>query len=302
MDIPNPAGKTLIRFSVVIPSLNSHTVGQTIVSLLAQTTPPYEIIVVGLDPYNLIFDSERIHFDCTEIPFPPGKARNRGAAKADGDILVFIDADCIARPNWLGILAERFADPAVAVVGGGVAIHSSNYWTLSDNISMFHEYLPSKPPGTRKQLPSINLAVRRQTFLDIGRFDEERRTGEDSDLTIRLQLKGHTLFFEPSAVVEHVPTRDSLTELISHNYLHGQQSVKFDPRYGDQDGLYRLFRTKWGMILASPFLAAGVTTRIFLSDQSLWRYWYTAPAIFLAKMAWCFGAATRPHGNRSQSV
>jgi hypothetical protein len=52
--------------------------------------------------------------------------------------------------------------------------------------------------------------------------------------------------------------------------------------------------------LASPFLAAGVTARIFLSNLSLLRYSYTAPAIFLAKMAWCFGAATRSYESRSQ--
>jgi glycosyltransferase involved in cell wall biosynthesis len=283
----------MIRFSVIIPNFNTSTVGQTVESLERQAYSPYQVIVVGMDKYNLIRNTSLVYFDRSDVPLSPAKARNRGAAQASGDVIAFIDADCIAQPNWLTVLAERFADPAVTIVGGGVDFHSHNYWTLADNIGMFHEYLASRPPGTREQLPSLNLAIRQQVFLDIGGFDEARRTSEDSDLTIRLRQQGHLLYFEPCAVVEHVPPRNRAADLFRHNFLHGQQSTKFDPSYGNQRGLVRLLHTRWGVTLVSPALAAGVTVRIFLTDSSLWRYWYTAPAIFLAKMAWCFGAAAR---------
>lgn len=288
----------MIHFSVIIPNLHTPTVGQTVESLERQSYAPYQVIVVGMDKYNLIRETDLVHFDHSDVPLPPAKARNRGAAQAQGDVIAFTDADCIARPDWLSVLAKRFGDPAVTVVGGGVAFKAKNYWTLADNIGMFYEYLTSRPPGLRQQLPSLNLAIRRQVFLDIGGFDETRRTSEDSDLTIRLRRQGHTLHFEPRAVVVHAPPRNRAADLFRHNFLHGQHSVKFDPRYGDQPGLYRLLGTRWGVALASPMLAAGVTARMFLADRSLWRYWYTAPAIFLAKMVWCFGAAAHPAETR----
>jgi len=285
----------MIHFSVVIPTLNSSTLARTLLALEHQTvdSAKVEVIVIGMDE-QLKFN-EWVKFYPTGHRLFPGAARNQGVAHASGDVVAFTDSDCLPEPNWLAVLAERFGDPAVTVVGGGVAFKAENYWTLADNIGMFHEYLTSLPPGQREQLPSLNLAIRRRVFLDVGGFDEKRRTGEDSDLTIRLRQKGHVLHFEPRAVVIHAPPRNRAADLFRHNFLHGQHSVKFDPRYGNERALYRqLLHTRWGVALASPLLAAGVTVRMFLSDRSLWRYWYTAPAIFLSKLVWCFGAAARP--------
>jgi len=180
----------MIRFSVVIPNLQTPTVGQTVESLEHQSYTPCQVIVVGMDNHNLIRETDLVHFDHSDVPLLPAKARNRGAAQAQGDVIAFIDADCIAQPDWLSVLAERFTDPAVNVVGGGVDIRSHNFWTLADNIGMFYEYLTSRPSGLRQQLPSLNLAIRRQVFHDIGGFDEIRLTSEDSDLTFRLRRQG----------------------------------------------------------------------------------------------------------------
>jgi glycosyltransferase involved in cell wall biosynthesis len=286
----------MIRFSVIIPNLNSPTIGQTIESVKRQTYEPYQVIVVGMDQYNQIRETDLVHFDHSEIPLPPAKARNRGAALADGDVIVFIDADCIAQPNWLAILANCFADPKVSVVGGGVDFHSDNYWTLSDNISMFYEYLSMHPSGVKPQLPSLNLAILKQVFKDIGGFDERypHPSSEDADLSFRLRQQGHRLYFEPSAVVLHKPPRNRMHDMLQHGYYQGMYSTKVDPRYASEPGLPKLLRTRFGVACFSPLLALGVTFRIFIKYPMLFRYWYTAPAILLSKLSWCLGAAARP--------
>jgi len=48
----------------------------------------------------------------------PALARNRGAQAASGEILAFIDSDCIASPQWLMELLPVFAKSKVAAVGG----------------------------------------------------------------------------------------------------------------------------------------------------------------------------------------
>ena len=47
-------------------------------------------------------------------------ARNKGIEKAKGGIIAFTDGDCTATPGWIRSLSEKFYDPNVAGVGGGI--------------------------------------------------------------------------------------------------------------------------------------------------------------------------------------
>jgi hypothetical protein len=138
----------------------------------------------------------------------------------------------------------------------------------------------------------LNLAIRREEFLKLGGFDPDRRTSEDSHLTTCLRQGGQTLYFRPQATVLHASTRSKAKDLLQHHFLHGKNSLRLDPQYNHIPRAFRFLNTRWGVLLASPLLSAGVTIRIFLTDRVLWKFWYTAPAIFLGKMIWCFGAAT----------
>lgn len=289
-------GNTLMRFSVIIPNLHTPTIDRTIEALEHQAfdRTQYEVIVVGMDQYNRVYTSDLVRFDRSDCPLSPAAARNRGAAQARGDIIVFTDADCVAHPDWLAVLAERFADSSVNVVGGGVAFEPRGYWTIADSISSFHDYLASLPSGERQLLASLNLAIRRQVFMEVGGFDERRPIGEDSDLSIRLRRQGYVLYFESRAVVRHLPLRNRPVDLLRHGYYYGKYSIKVDPRYATEKGLPSILRTRLGLVFGAPIIAAGVTMRIFKLDRQLWQHWYTMPAIFAAKLAWCLGAATRP--------
>lgn len=288
----------MIRYSVVIPVLKTPTVHRTIEALRRQDfgASRYEVIVAGMLTREALPEGDPVRFYALDVPLSPAAARNRGAASATGQIIAFTDADCIPAPDWLSVLEQRFSDPSVAVVGGGVAFEQGNYWTLADNIGTFHEYLTTRPSGLRSLLPSLNLAIRRDVFLAVGGFDERypRPAGEDSDLCIRLRRQGHRLHFEPRAVVTHAPPRDRFIHLLRHGYCQGKYSVKVDPRYRDVEGLPAFMRTRPGVLLSGPAIAAAVTLRIMIQNAGLWRYWYTLPAIFCSKLFWCIGAANHP--------
>lgn len=289
----------MLSASIVIPTLNTASIEQTLSALKAQTydRTNYEVIVVGTDTLGIVQKHTWARFISSEYPLSPAQARNRGAKEAVGSILVFTDADCVPRPDWLEILIGHFQDPNVAIVGGGVEISPHwNYWTLADNLSMFYEYLAIHPPGERRQLPSLNLAIRREVFDEVGGFDERypRPSGEDADLTIRVRKRGYRLYFEPRAVVAHYPQRNRLIDLLQHAYYQGMYSTKIDKRYAGEEGFPAILRFRKALVFFAPFISMIATTRMFILYPKLGVYWYTLPAIYLAKIAWCLGAAHHP--------
>jgi glycosyltransferase involved in cell wall biosynthesis len=285
--------------SIVIPNLHSPVIDQTLESIRRQTYDHtrFEVIVVGQDRFGLVQGHNHVQFLRSDVPLAPSVARNRGAAAARGSVIAFLDADCVAQPSWLETLVSRYVDTDVHVVGGAVAFELDRYWTFADNLSTFHDYLTDSPGEHRPQLPSLNLSLHHRLFDEIGGFDERypRPAGEDSDLSLRLRQAGYTLYFEHRAVVFHHPPRTGLSDLLRHAFYLGKYSIKVDPRYaGTPDSFPTILRWRPSLILAAPVLAAGAAARIYLPHPKRWRFWYTAPAVFAAKMAWCAGAASRP--------
>lgn len=100
-------------FSIVIPTYNSEKVIEgCLESLIKQNFPKnfFEIIVVdsGKDnTRNICLEFGVSYFYCEECN-SPGAARNYGIKKAKGNILAFIDSDCIAPEDWLSRIASSF--------------------------------------------------------------------------------------------------------------------------------------------------------------------------------------------------
>ena len=200
--------------SVVIPAYNSHrTILDCVQACQRQTLAPLEIIVVddgsSDGPYPQISGLDGVSV-LRQQNMGPAAARNYGARIARGDIIAFTDADCIPRETWLESLANVLADDSsCASVGGIYGIANPHSWLaravheeIRDRHSRFGE--------TVDFLGSFNLAVRRKAFLGVGGFDSAFRhaSGEDNDLSYRLQDAGGVLRFTPLAeVLHHHPER-----------------------------------------------------------------------------------------------
>lgn len=127
-------------------------------------------------------------------------ARNVGALHSRGDLLVFVDADDVARPSWLSRIVAASEDfDAVAGELEGETLNSPEVLARRPVTSIRESFervrfLPCAPGG--------NLAVRRDVFCAIAGFDETYPiAGEEPDFSWRLQLAGYTLGFAPEAVV-----------------------------------------------------------------------------------------------------
>ncbi len=288
-----------VRVSIIIPNLHSPIIDQVLAAVRSQAfdLTQVEVLVVGLDGPGLVQADGVTRLISTGVSVPPAVARNIGARKAKGEILCFLDADCIPHRHWLCTLLERYEEPDISVVGGGVAFSSDSYWGLADNIATFYPYLHTAPPGTRDQLPSLNLSLRREVWERVGPFDERypRPAGEDADWTTRARLAGYALHFEPRAFVVHRPARATFRDLWDHAVTFGQYSIKVDERYREALDPPFVFRRWPFLLLAAPVMALGVTVRAF-RDRRLWRHLHAFPAVYVAKLGWCWGASQRLRG------
>ena len=222
---------------MVIPTLNSPWINQTLDALRKQSydLDKVEVIVVGRDDEGRITSDNFVQFIETEGPKPPAFSRNRGLFAARGDIVCFTDDDCLPHPHWLAKLADAYSDPEVKVVGGGVQFPAKGYWARCDALASVYEYLDFRKPGLRRQLPSMNLSVRRKALSKLGGFDENYpfASGEDAELSMRLRRAGYQLYFTPDALVYHLGWRKTFGAAWRHIYQYGRFSPWITPAVAD---------------------------------------------------------------------
>lgn len=226
----------LPRISVIIPHLNQpQFLDRCLTSLEAQSgeVPAFEIIVVDNGSQQMPDDvvARRANVTLLREETPgPGPARNLGAKHARGDLLAFIDADCLAGTGWLARINAYFAaNPAHSILGGDVFIarmdaHKATYLEAYESIYAYRmrEYIAKQGfTGTG------NLAVRAQVMDEVGPFGGIG-IAEDRDWGQRATKLGHATYYVDQMIVYH-PARQNFRELqikwdrhIAHDYeLHG---------------------------------------------------------------------------------
>ncbi|MBA3946246.1 MAG: glycosyltransferase [Herpetosiphonaceae bacterium] len=285
---------TSFSCSVIIPSLNSPLIGQVVASVALQSSSAMEIIVVGRDQLGLLQNHAGCVFLDTDQPISPAAARNIGARHATGEILCFLDADCIADEAWLERLVQHHRAGA-QVVGGGVRFEDQNYWTVADNIVSFADFLACTAPGLRTHLPSLNWSIRRTLFHDSGGFDERfpQPAGEDTELSFRLRRMGQRLFFAPEATVRHCPARSTAHALWHHlrrfGATYGAIQEQYNPLLGRSLRVRLSHRHPYLVAVLAPLLAVLDTATTCRHHPCLLRYWYAMPGIVWGRLAWYSG-------------
>jgi len=151
--------------------------------------------------------------------------RNLAARQANGEILAFIDSDCLADPLWLRELIPVFKDETLGAVGGMVDSHLDEkgldrYEKVKSSLSMGSWFKSSREGNQFFYVPSCNLLVRRNLFLELGGFREELHVGEDVDFCWKLQDEGYHVEYQPIGRVYH-RHRSKLMPFCSRRFDYG---------------------------------------------------------------------------------
>jgi glycosyltransferase involved in cell wall biosynthesis len=204
--------------SVIIPVHNGgESFGKCLRSLAAARPPADEIIVVADGEsdgsWRLARDFPAVIIENPE-PSGPGRARNLGAAKARGDILLFIDADVTVPPDIVARVRDYFQNhPAVSALMGSYddAPAATNF--LSQYKNLFHHYTHQTGRRNASTFWTGCGAIRAGVFREMDGFAEERcrpsegacpGTIEDVELGYRLKEAGHEIHLVPEIQVKHL--------------------------------------------------------------------------------------------------
>jgi glycosyltransferase involved in cell wall biosynthesis len=279
-------------FSVIIPYTKSVLLDDILSALRGQTTglSPGEVLVLGPEgPEPQAYDGKVRFLRTGADNRCASDKRNLGIQQARGEILFFLDDDCIPRPDWIERHLERHASGEL-IVGGSVDFPRGNYLQLADNVSAFHFMTSYTPPGYRPYLCTANLSVHRSVIAACGGMEPGQNRAEDLEWTVRFRRNGYRLYFEPRAVVLHAPDRRTFRSFWAHWWEDAPRTLTVRLHNADLLGTPRLARRRFMYLWGSPLVAAWATLRSYSRPTSLIRFGHTLPFVYLSKLVWCWSA------------
>lgn len=224
--------------SVVVCTFNgARGIGECLDSLAAQDYPADEFSIIVVDDGCTDNTAAIVKkYDAQVITHKRNLgvqyARNTGLKAAMGEIIAYLDDDCVVAKDWLRQLVAPFADRNVVAVGGRVVAYKTDHLAerymeasgygnpepllpgsginkhLYQRLYAYlrHMYRPitvATQPVAVQAVYTANVAYRASALRGIGGFDSSLRSNEDSDVATRLRAAEGTLMFAPAAAARH---------------------------------------------------------------------------------------------------
>lgn len=293
------------RVSVIIPARNAEgMIARAVRGVLEQRSPEEvdsEVIVVddgSVDETAKVAEGAgaRVIFNGShDGRGNPAKARNRGAAEATGDPIIFLDADCAPAAGWLEALLACHAAGAVCV-GGSLAmppgLPASARWDYY--CSEYHVH-PRRPAAFVPNHTPANLSVNRTVFNSTCGFNERHPIAysrEEIEWQGELLRSGKRIYFEPRAVAYHW-NRPGLGNVAYRNYRTGITAIESKARSGAArlPWLYRYPRLLMATSIPLAPVVAGYIVAVWVR-AGIWEPLLVFPVVLAARFVHAAGTIT----------
>jgi GT2 family glycosyltransferase len=146
---------------------------------------------------------------------------NIAVKKSKGDLILFIDSDCVAKSDWIEKYVKVHLNTNYAAIGGSVLNGNSpkNQIAWAGYLAEFRDYIPEKPQGEVDHIPTCNISYKSDIFKSLPGFNPSYYPQEDLEFNYRLKKAGHKIMFHPDIHVYH----HHRTEL--HSFFNHQRRV-----------------------------------------------------------------------------
>ena len=248
--------------AVIIPHYNDVVrLDRCLASLTGGDLRGVDIVVVD-NGSSQSLEALRVAFPMVRFFIEPEKgaaaARNRGVRETTAPVLLFIDADCLAAPDWLAM--ARRVQPRADLIGGRVDVFDETPPPRSGAEAFetifafnFRNYIE-----VQGFTGAGNLVTRRDVFEDVGGF--VNGVSEDRDWSMRAVAKGYRLTYEDDLVVSH-PSRSDWPAL-RHKWQRMTRELCASNGTAPSD------RLRWGLrALAMPPSAVAHLPKVLFSPR-----------------------------------
>ena len=206
-----PTDEVAAAVSIIVPAYNSAAdLGECLRAIAAATEGPREVIVVddaSADDTAAVAAAAGARVIRCDVNGGPASARNRGAAAARGEVLLFIDSDVAIAPDVIARVRRALAaDPDVAAVFGSYDATPRARGVVSRWRNLLHHYVHQHGAREAFTFWAGCGAVRKAAFDAVGGFDPRPAWHfiEDIELGHRLRRAGFRIVLEKAMQATHL--------------------------------------------------------------------------------------------------
>lgn len=152
-----------------------------------------------------------------------GEAKNIGLKKAQGEIMAFIDSDCVPERNWLSSV-KKLHSRGHKIVGGAIGnLNPKNMISRAEYLLELVQLSPGSPTRFVSLISTANCFIDREIFEKYGPFPTIRK-GVDMLYSYILMKKGGKILFSPEIRIYHACSTN-FSRYIRKQIYHGEYSI-----------------------------------------------------------------------------
>ncbi|MDO7718903.1 MAG: glycosyltransferase, partial [Schleiferiaceae bacterium] len=209
-----------MRYSLISPTFKRPDEVSEFIASIAKLSYPreaFEVILGDGTPGDALRPIIKRVADDVDLPvkvvyqefLPVSDARNLAAAAAEGDVLIFLDSDCLLPKDYLNKVDLGLTRDGWDAFGGPDAAPSDfSHLQKAINYSMTSPLTTGGIRGGKQSTSTyyprgFNMGMKAKVFKAVKGYDTAFKCGEDVELSIRINEAGYKVGLIPEAVVWH---------------------------------------------------------------------------------------------------